>query len=179
MLKKYLLSELIFLPLKKFIAHLAALWEKSQSWHGIRKQASLHFPLSGRTSLRGSPLPYSYHFWHLPFWRRPICTRISVWPSDHASSLLLIRSPVFFSVSPMPWWWWLFLHWNKNFFLLKNYLLSVSGPYKMLTFLYSVLPLHHIIASTEVETNELFLFYIVPSSAHYLKIELYTKIATI
>ena len=53
MLEKYLLSELIFLSLKKFIAHLAALWEKSQSWHGIRKQASLHFPLSGRTSLRG------------------------------------------------------------------------------------------------------------------------------
>lgn len=51
MLKKYLLSELIFLPLKNFIVHLVALQEKSKSWLGITKQAFLPFLLSGRTIL--------------------------------------------------------------------------------------------------------------------------------
>lgn len=64
-------------------------------------------------------------------------------------------------------------HWNKTFFLLKNQLPSVSGPYKILIFPYCVLPLYCMIASREVQTDELFLFYVVPSSADCFEIDIY------
>lgn len=59
MLKKYLLSELIFLPLKNFVVHLVTLQEKSRSWLAIMKPAFLPFLWSGRVSPTGSSLEYS------------------------------------------------------------------------------------------------------------------------
>lgn len=113
-------------------------------------------------------------FCHLPYRIRSVCVGISVWPC--CSSITHFLDPWLFFLS-------LSLlclgddssscHWNKTFFLLKNQLPSVSGPYKILIFPYCVLPLYCMIASREVQTDELFLFYVVPSSADCFEIDIY------